>query len=97
MQGMQERVTPITTQTLFFTLELNRIDDAVLAASSKRPRRPFTRPGCAICARSATTSFPTRPSGCCMERDRVVGLGTPVRGNHRRSALPRERQGLDLG
>ncbi|MDR3439234.1 M3 family oligoendopeptidase [Telmatospirillum sp.] len=31
-QGMQERVTDISTKTLFFTLELNRLDDAVLAA-----------------------------------------------------------------
>ena len=37
MQGMQERVTPITTQTLFFTLELNRIDDAVLARQLEAP------------------------------------------------------------
>ena len=31
-QSMQERVTDISTQTLFFTLELNRIDDARLDA-----------------------------------------------------------------
>lgn len=37
MQGVQERVTPITTQTLFFTLELNRIDDAVLARQLEAP------------------------------------------------------------
>ncbi|MBI3446057.1 MAG: M3 family oligoendopeptidase [Magnetospirillum sp.] len=30
-QGMQERVTEISTHTLFFTLEINRLDDAVLA------------------------------------------------------------------
>jgi len=31
-QGMQERVTEISTHTLFFTLEINRLDDDVLAA-----------------------------------------------------------------
>lgn len=31
-QGMQERVTDISTHTLFFTLEINRLDDDVLAA-----------------------------------------------------------------
>ncbi|MFD2234649.1 M3 family oligoendopeptidase [Phaeospirillum tilakii] len=30
MQGMQERVTDISTHTLFFTLEINRLDDATL-------------------------------------------------------------------
>ncbi|MBC7907849.1 MAG: M3 family oligoendopeptidase [Rhodospirillaceae bacterium] len=30
-QGMQERVTAISTSTLFFTLEINRLDDDVLA------------------------------------------------------------------
>ncbi|OAN53704.1 oligoendopeptidase F [Paramagnetospirillum marisnigri] len=30
-QGMQERVTEISTHTLFFTLEINRLDDARLA------------------------------------------------------------------
>jgi oligoendopeptidase F len=31
-QGMQERVTEISANTLFFTLEINRLDDDVLAA-----------------------------------------------------------------
>ncbi|HLO76327.1 MAG TPA: M3 family oligoendopeptidase [Magnetospirillum sp.] len=31
-QGMQERVTDISSHTLFFTLEINRLDDDVLAA-----------------------------------------------------------------
>ena len=34
-QGMQERVTNISTQTLFFTLELNRLDDVNLAEKLK--------------------------------------------------------------
>lgn len=44
MQGMQERVTPITTQTLFFTLELNRIDDAVLARQLEAPEAAHYAP-----------------------------------------------------
>ncbi|MBL6927570.1 MAG: M3 family oligoendopeptidase [Rhodospirillales bacterium] len=34
-QTLAERITVISTETLFFTLELNRIDDAVLAAQLK--------------------------------------------------------------
>lgn len=37
-QGMQERATAITTQTLFFTLELNKLDDAVLAEKLTSPK-----------------------------------------------------------
>ncbi|UEM22232.1 M3 family oligoendopeptidase [Skermanella mucosa] len=36
-QGIQERVNGISTYLLFFTLELNRLDDAVLAAKMKSP------------------------------------------------------------
>ena len=37
-QTLSERVTVISTETLFFTLELNRIDDAVLAKQLEDPR-----------------------------------------------------------
>src|SRR5215813_2036483 len=36
-QTMQERVTDISTELLFFTLELNRLDDAALTAKLKAP------------------------------------------------------------
>ena len=36
-QTMHERVTDISTRVLFFTLELNRLDDAALAAKMKAP------------------------------------------------------------
>ena len=36
-QTLQERVTEITTETLFFTLELNHIDDAVLESQLTDP------------------------------------------------------------
>lgn len=37
-QGIQERVTLISSHTLFFTLELNRLDDDVLAAKLGSPK-----------------------------------------------------------
>jgi oligoendopeptidase F len=37
-QTMQERVNAITTQVLFFELEINRIDDAVLEEKQKDPK-----------------------------------------------------------
>ncbi|NFV79705.1 M3 family oligoendopeptidase [Magnetospirillum aberrantis] len=37
-QGIQERVTLISSHTLFFTLELNRLDDDVLAAKLSSPK-----------------------------------------------------------
>ncbi len=37
LQTLQERVTDISTKTLFFQLELNRIDDAILEAQLKDP------------------------------------------------------------
>jgi len=37
-QTLQERVTDISTDTLFFTLELNRISDAVLKRQLKHPK-----------------------------------------------------------
>lgn len=43
-QGIQERVTDISTQTLFFTLELNRLDDDVLAAKLSSPKAKHYAP-----------------------------------------------------
>ncbi|MGH6959575.1 MAG: M3 family oligoendopeptidase [Dongiaceae bacterium] len=37
-QTMQERVTDISTELLFFTLEINRLDDGALAAKLKDPK-----------------------------------------------------------
>ncbi len=36
-QTVQEKVTDISTETLFFTLEINRVDDKVLARQLKKP------------------------------------------------------------
>jgi oligoendopeptidase F len=43
-QGMQERVTDISTHTLFFTLEINRLDDDVLAAKLSSPKAKHYAP-----------------------------------------------------
>ena len=37
-QGIRERVTAMTSETLFFTLEINRLADRVLASQLKDPR-----------------------------------------------------------
>lgn len=43
-QAMQERVTGITTNTLFFTLELNRLEDSELESKLKSPELAHYRP-----------------------------------------------------
>jgi oligoendopeptidase F len=43
-QGMQERVTDISRHLLFFTLEINRLDDAVLEAKLASPEAARYRP-----------------------------------------------------
>ena len=43
-QSMQERVTTISAKTLFFTLEINRLDDAVLEAKLTDPTAGKYRP-----------------------------------------------------
>ena len=43
-QTMQERISAISTTLLFFTLELNRLDDAVLAAKEADPALAHYRP-----------------------------------------------------
>ena len=66
-QTMQERVNAITTHLLFFTLELNRLDDADARprSSTAARRSPATRRGCATCASSGRTSSPTSSRSCC--------------------------------
>ena len=43
-QSMQERVTDISTHTLFFTLELNRLSDDVLAEKLRSPKLAHYQP-----------------------------------------------------
>ncbi len=44
LQTMQERATDIATYTLFFTLEINRLDDAALEEKLRAPRLARYRP-----------------------------------------------------
>ncbi len=68
-QTLQERVTVISSHLLFLTLELNRLEDAELERKlAAAPRWPAGAPGCATCACSARTSFPTSWKSCCMRR-----------------------------
>ena len=68
-QSMNERVTAICSHLIFFTLELNRLDDAALEAQAGRSRRwRAAGPGCATCACSARTSSPTSWRSCCTRR-----------------------------
>ena len=60
---MQERLTAASSDLLFFTLELNRIDDAVLDKAMTRARRsPITGPGSRTSARTSPTSSRTASS-----------------------------------
>jgi hypothetical protein len=49
----QERLTAASSDLLFFTLELNRIDDAVLDAAMAASRSRATGPGSRTSARQA--------------------------------------------
>ena len=65
-QRMMERVTDISALTLFFRLELNRIEDGVLEAKFADPALPAGARICAICASIGRTSSPTSWSASSM-------------------------------
>ena len=66
LQSLQESYNAISTETLFFTLELNRLDEETVDAAARRSRRRPLRPlGPRGRARSRRTSSPTRPRSCC--------------------------------
>ena len=68
-QTVSERVTAISSHLLFFALELNRLDDAALEQKLDAIRRWRSgSPGCATCACSGRTSFPTNWRSCCTRR-----------------------------
>ncbi len=56
----QDKLTGISSQLLFFELELNRIDDAVMNAALENAALPITGHGSPTCGRIAPTSSPTR-------------------------------------
>jgi oligoendopeptidase F len=53
---MQERITRASLHMLFFTLELNRLDDAALEQRWRIPRSGITGRGSRTCARRSRTS-----------------------------------------
>ena len=62
---IQEKITAITTDLIFFELELNKIDDAALARALAGSRRsPATSRGSTICARRSPTSSTSSSSAC---------------------------------
>ena len=90
-QSTQERVTDISAITLFFGLELNRIDDAVMA-------RQLADPALAHYAPWIRDSRAYRPHQLSDEveqvlhekqRGRARRVGAPVRRDHGASAHPR--------
>jgi oligoendopeptidase F len=70
-QSMNERVTAISANLLFFTLELNRLDDAVMEAKLADPDLARYRPWKSCCTRKRSPVPPpgracsTRPSPGC--------------------------------
>ena len=67
-QGMQERVTEISTHTLFITLEINRLDDQVLAELLRAPEAaryaPWLRDVRKRCCTSCMWSAPPPGTAC---------------------------------
>ena len=62
---VQERITAASLHLLFFTLELNRIDDAALEQRDGAiPRSAITGRGSRMCARRSRTSSRTASSSC---------------------------------
>ena len=89
-QTVNERVTAIGSDLIFFTLELNRLDDAVTGSKIQRPRACPLPP---VVARSA--GFPATPvvgrpgeADARARPDRTRCLGAPVRRNRRIDAHP---------
>ena len=83
---------------LFFTLELNRIDDGGCWRPSWPSRRRWraTGPGCATCAPSGPISCPTSSSAAARKAGHRAGrLDPPVRRDHGGAAVPPGRQAAD--
>ena len=78
-QGVQERVNDIGTRLLFVTLELNKIEEAALAAKLEQsPALARYRPWLDTCAPSGRTSSTTRSSASCT-RSTITGRSAWVR------------------
>ena len=73
-QTLQERVTAISSHLLFFTLELNRLEDAEIERKmAGSPRSAAGSPGCATSGCSARISSPTSWKSCCTRRRSPAG------------------------
>ena len=80
---VSERLTDASVHLLFFALELNRVDDAVIerAMADARARRIIVR-GSRICARTSRISSRIASSSCSMKNPRAVmppGTGCSTR------------------
>ena len=88
-QAMQEQVTAISTQLLFFTLEINRIDDAVLDTKLATPALarfgPWLRDTRVFRPHQLSDEVEKLPAREARRRPRR--LGPAVRRNHGRPAL----------
>ena len=68
---ISEKLTAISTDLIFFELELNQIDDAVHGAGAQeQARSPATSRGSTTCARRSPTSSTRSSSGCSTRRAR---------------------------
>ena len=61
---VQERITAASSHLLFFTLELNRVDDALLEAAMADPALGTIGRGSKTCARTGPISSRTASSSC---------------------------------
>ena len=61
---VQEKMTDASAHLLFFALELNLVDDALVDAGARSPIPPSatTGPGCSTCATTSPTSSTTASS-----------------------------------
>ncbi len=65
---IQERITAITTDLIFFELELNKIEDAPLARALTVPALAHYGRGSPICARRSPISSTSSSSACSTRR-----------------------------
>ena len=65
---IQEKLTAITTDLIFFELELNKIDEAELARALQVPALAATSRGSTTCARRSPISSRSSSSACSTRR-----------------------------
>ena len=65
---IQEKITAITTDLIFFELELNKIEEDDLASALRTPALHATGRGLKTCARRSPISSRKGSSGCSTKR-----------------------------